>query len=1429
MEKQKDTQVYLSESPELIKKFREEFLKKYDHTKGKNTNETYYTENLKNKPTIQNIKLENTLKDDDENHPPPYILGDINQQRIDLLGAEPQLPPPSGKKNQPPPGENKKFMENLKKQTPFITADAMKATIDEILAKHGIYTKKILNRNIPINYKAYRPPATFDKKVPQENVPIWDYLVNNDGIIYNNPMKERDMDLEEELFPTTALVPYEPPKQQQETNEVGQSNTLSQNEPTTVPLSDNSLVEPTSTDSPADAPSSTAFPVITQDTPLMNSDNSVQNYTVTGESQARQPFLNDIPGTPHFKDKLVSAANEIVPFVKPSNISSNETKNTSMFIVDPIVGVISNIEISNWIQMTSDIVSTITDQSTELLVPLVYKALPYAVTLGTAYIVYVANHEALNYLNRGNNRIAHLFTQSRFGTVTTEFIVNAVTNAIIPAIAKTVLIPTLATVASQGSDYGDDFEMPTDPSQFSTSDMESDRILDHTITNTKNWIASSDFDIDQTDPFTTSETQTDPVADHQLAISNVINHAVDNIEKKLKQRVDKSDISAKVARMSKKKLLKNKVVEQFRQIKGPAMSTQTQTESMQTKRPEMKVKIIQTTKNVKRISTQTPKQWKEESKQTQKPVLSSEIQPGVDISPQSPDVVIESKLKKYLKSFLLNAAISYGMTHALEPLINDIIPSVVSYSKQFVEEVLLPTLGNVNIDGFSTQIPGQTTTNPFLNDVLHQTTLNELKTNPNSQKATVGNESILACTYTDAKNLADSGLTNQQINDIMMQPEQNEVMTRPKMQSMSNKKMQIDQLQYFTLGDIDSEEQPMNVGAFQPQTVDQSSAFTSKEDVTDKSVYSYISSALKSASLGTFVALGTAGLAATINGKMGPVGSVATPVSIATSLYDFHFRNYYQSPARRYVPNDGRDHYVEHFNINRQLLLNQLNQNVDEFNRAANLARNPNLTPNQQEEFDNLQQGEETKYPTPYQYLQEKYLKIKDLVLRATGSSEVLYTSEDHDFEYSMKTNQVERQSKNLNYEEIVDLANAELFLRNENLEYFNTQSTQGSYYTRFSDPEEALKKLSGLQKAISHTYTYPKNDHFLDMEKFKKSRDSLKKLILNAIQQTNAYQNRPVFNTLLEYLRSINNNNPDYEGQNEVYEERKFVPKEEDKGAGIDQEMKDSEEKLDDPYKDNPNLQKIFAMYRANKDDEHLEQKHKRLLLGSQKGGNVIRIKIERPRRAFDVLADHLEKHLPATDHRPMESKELKGCGVCKTKNDFKNYYVNDKHKQDIMCDTCLELNKKSAHGNTKRNTQFYPIQDSKHTEHKSEYQQQKTNQFLKEKKEEKPSSLEIFRQSIPIDHKKLMRGYGEHYASHDKNHDLNRLVVAYGLLEHSPKSETNTFHKANAYAQAIKYLNNTNSNKPPTYLKHADFKTFDTLKKAIEDNPNSLLKYVH
>jgi hypothetical protein len=513
------------------------------------------------------------------------------------------------------------------------------------------------------------------------------------------------------------------------------------------------------------------------------------------------------------------------------------------------------------------------------------------------------------------------------------------------------------------------------------------------------------------------------------------------------------------------------------------------------------------------------------------------------------------------------------------------------------------------------------------------------------------------------------------------------------------------------------------------------------------------------------------------------------------------------------------------------LLLNQLNQNVEEFNRAADLAKNPNLTPNQKEEFDNLQQGEETKYPTPYQYLQEKYLKIKDVVLRATGSSEVLYRSAFNDLqEYSTRTNQVKQQSKNLNYEEIVDLANAELFLRNENIDFFAPENPQGSYYTRFSDPEEALKKLAYLQNTISQAYTYPQNDYFLDMKNFKKSRNSFKKLIINAIQQTNAYQNKPVFNTLLEYLRSLNNIHPEYdEGQSEVYVERKKVPKEEDKGAGIDQEMKDSEEKLDDPYKDNPNLQKIFAMYRSNKDDEHLEQKHKRLLLGSQKGGNIIRIKIARPRRAFDALADHLEKHFPATDHKPMESKELKGCGVCKTKNDFKNYYVNDKHKQDIMCDTCLELNKKSAHGCTKRNTQFYPIKDSQHAEHKSEYQQQKTNQFLKEKKEEKPSSLEIFRKSIPIDHKKLMRGYGEHYASHDKNHDLNRLVVAYGLLEHSPKSETNTFHKANAYAQAIKYLNNTNSNKPPTYLKHADFKTFDTLKKAIEDNPNSLLKYVH
>jgi hypothetical protein len=1368
MEKQKDTQVYLSESLEFIKKFREEFLSKYAPTKGDKTNETYYTENLKNKPTIQNIKLENTLKDA-ENNPPPYILGNINQQRIDLLGADPR--PPPGENKKPHPGENKKIMDNLKKQTPF-TIDAMKATIDEILTKQGVDTKKILKRYIPINYEAYRPPQKFDKRKQQENVPTWDYLVANDGTIHTNPMKERDMDLERELFPTTALVPYEPPKKQQETNEVGQSETLTQNEPTTVPPSDNSFIlkEPTSTALDSPASTSTAFPVLTQDTPLLNSDNSVQNYTVTGESQARQPFLNDIPGTPQFKDKLVSAANEIIPFVKPSNMSSNETKNTSMFIVDPIVGAISNITVPNWIQMTSDIVSTITDQSTELLGPLVYKVLPVAVSLGTSYIIQEAIRKALNIIYRRNNIFALLFTQSSLGTLPTELVVSTVVNELIPALT-TVVSQKLRT--ETGSNFQTDLinsETQTDSLHMTDSDIERSRVF-----------------------------------------SQVINQAVKDIEKRLKERVTKPELSAKIAKLSvekqksKRRRLKNDAQDQFRLIKGPAISTQTQTESMQTERPETNVEIMQAVAPI--TSTQNPiPEMKEESSKT--------------------DLTIKSTLKNYLMSALVGATISHGMAYALEPLINDIIPSVVSYSKQFVTEVLLPALSNVNMDSLSVQIPGQTTTNPFLNEVLHQTTLHELKTNPNSQKATVGNESILACTYTDAENLAKSGLTNQQINDIMMQPEQNEVMTRPKMQSTSNKKMQIDQLQYFTLGDIDSEEQPMNVGAFQPQTVDQSSAFTSEEGVTDERVYSYISSALKSISVGTFFAVGTAGLANAVTGKLGPIPSVATPVSIATSLYDFHLRNFY---TKRYLPNDGRDNYVEHFNINRQLLLNQLNQNVDEFNRAANLARNPNLTPNQQEEFDNLQQGEETKYPTPYQYLQEKYLKIKDVILRATGSSQVLYRSDFNDFqEYSTRTNQVQQQSKNLNYEEIVDLANAELFLRNENLEYFNTQNTQGSYYTRFSDPEEALKKLSGLQKAISHAYTFPKNDLFLDMKNFKKSRDSLKKLILNAIQQTNAYQNKPVFDTLLEYLRSINNNNPDYEGQSEVYEERKFVPKE-DKGAGIDQEMKDSEEKLDDPYKDNPNLQKIFAMYRSNKDDEHLEQKHKRLLLGSQKGGNVIRIKIEKPRSAFDVLATHLEKHLPATDHKLMESKELKGCGVCKIKNDFKNYYVNDKHKQDIMCDTCLELNKKSAHGHTKRNTQFYPIKDSQHAEHKSEYQQQKTNQFLKEKKEEKPSSLDIFRQSIPIDHKKLMRGYGEHYASHDKNHDLNRLVVAYGLLEHSPKSETNTFHKANAYAQAIKYLNNTNSNKPPTYLKHADFKTFDTLKKAIEDNPNSLLKYVH
>jgi hypothetical protein len=506
-----------------------------------------------------------------------------------------------------------------------------------------------------------------------------------------------------------------------------------------------------------------------------------------------------------------------------------------------------------------------------------------------------------------------------------------------------------------------------------------------------------------------------------------------------------------------------------------------------------------------------------------------------------------------------------------------------------------------------------------------------------------------------------------------------------------------------------------------------------------------------------------------------------------------------------------KDYDINRFNRDVEQLSEYYSTHFDNFNLV-----NKDLT-----KFNELNTKYGNTYETPNIALTAIYADIKKNILK--------YYGEEKSFVVDKIENELPKQNLNI-FEKTVYrnlLVNAKILnsvddniikipvesktLLGKILTYVPGQSELETYeekdFEDFKSPKDALEKITTLyNNYIKDKLSGSPIDINLDTLK-----NLIKELTYKAIINTNAYNDKPVYYSLLNLLDTLNSD--DLEKIDNVYDVNKIRKKliRGNKGGSIE-----------DPYKDNPHLQKIFALYKSH-GDSSLVDKHKKMLLSSP----LRVIKTNTPPEAINVLNNHVDKLNLNDNIEPLKTTDLRGCGVCGNKDNNANYYVNDKHEEDIMCDKCLNSNKKTKNHNSKRNCNFLPIKDSTNEVHKKEYNNQITNQILSDPNYKVETSLEKFKKSIPkhVNHDEMIKAYGRGHGAFTP--DIDKLTTIYGLIEHSPKPTINSHLKANAYAHAIKYLKGKDISSPK-YFSHEDFTDFNSLKNAIENNPGGLTKFI-
>jgi len=197
---------------------------------------------------------------------------------------------------------------------------------------------------------------------------------------------------------------------------------------------------------------------------------------------------------------------------------------------------------------------------------------------------------------------------------------------------------------------------------------------------------------------------------------------------------------------------------------------------------------------------------------------------------------------------------------------------------------------------------------------------------------------------------------------------------------------------------------------------------------------------------------------------------------------------------------------------------------------------------------------------------------------------------------------------------------------------------------------------------------------------------------------------------------------------------------------------------------------------------------------------------------RLGNLFKEHMNKQKP---YQPLNYEKIptKGCGFCGGNMDL---LVHDKDINDYTCTPCYDKEKMTAGRFSSRQTKLYPIEDSKHEQHKNDNKQHKINTFLLALDKENPKTkFQEFDESANIN-KDWLKRYSKDYVM-DRPYlkkDKDKLVYLLGMREHAPEFMS-TELKANLQKMIFNHLKHE---KPKPSIPQLDkFNTFDEINHQV------------
>lgn len=199
------------------------------------------------------------------------------------------------------------------------------------------------------------------------------------------------------------------------------------------------------------------------------------------------------------------------------------------------------------------------------------------------------------------------------------------------------------------------------------------------------------------------------------------------------------------------------------------------------------------------------------------------------------------------------------------------------------------------------------------------------------------------------------------------------------------------------------------------------------------------------------------------------------------------------------------------------------------------------------------------------------------------------------------------------------------------------------------------------------------------------------------------------------------------------------------------------------------------------------------------------------------------------------LKKKPTYGCGMCGTKaGKGKRFFVHDKNNKDITCSNCFGEHGMTGGRVTERDANFNFIEASQDPEHVQMTEDQKTNDYLDEVENIKPTTaFEDFDASANIDKRFLDRMSSDFvvnrpydYRKSFEQKDLDRLAYLVGMHEHASEQMT-TSQKANMEALAINHLDRY-KDPQATFVNPNKLTTFGGTRTELQQNPGFLKRYL-